>query len=203
MRGGLGNDALIGGAGTDTAVSSYLNPLTGGAVHVVLGQGFAHEFDMHSSANGVVRTLVGVDTLSGIENVIGTSGGDTLEGNSVGNVLTGGRGQDTLIGGGGADTFAFNSTADSANGTPDLITDFVSGVDKLDLSGIDANTALAGNQGFSFLGAGAFDNHAAELIYQVIQGSAFVRGDVDGDGVADFTIKLQNVTQLAATDVHL
>ena len=61
-------------------------------------------------------------------------------------MLNGGAGADLLDGGAGADTFRFVSTADSPN-TPggfDTIRAFERGVDKIDLSAIDANTGLSG-----------------------------------------------------------
>ena len=45
----------------------------------------------------------GIDTLSGIENLTGSSSGDTLVGNGAANVLLGLDGADLLNGGGGAD----------------------------------------------------------------------------------------------------
>ena len=203
LRGGLGDDVLNGGTGVDTVDYSYLNSDPLGQVLINLAQDAAAEFGTQVTSHGPVRVQVGFDTMTSISNVVGTSGNDLILGNNAANVLTGGHGQDQMAGGSNVDTFVFNSITDSSNGAPDLITDFQPALDKLDLSGIDANASLSGNQGFTFLGAGAFDNHAAELIYQVIQGSAFVRGDVNGDGAADFTIKLQNVSSLAATDFRL
>jgi Ca2+-binding RTX toxin-like protein len=203
LRGGLGDDVINGGTGVNTVDYSYLNSDPLGRVIVNLGGQDAAEFGTRVTTTGPQSTQLGFDTITSVSNVIGTNGVDLLIGNAGANVLTGGLGVDQLTGGGGVDTFTFNSIADSSNGAPDLITDFHSGIDKLDLSGIDANSGLGGNQAFTFMGAGAFDNHAAELIYQVLGGSAFVRGDVNGDGVADFTIKLQSVSSLAATDFHL
>ena len=203
LIGGLGDDHLNGGSGVNTVDYSYLNSDPMAQVRINLLQGVAAEFGSQASSSGPVSVQVGFDTMTSIFNVVGTFGNDLFTGNNSANVLTGGHGQDQMAGGGSADTFAFNSITDSSNGAPDLITDFHPALDKLDLSGIDANSSLSGNQGFTFLGAGAFDNHAAELLYQVIQGNAFVRGDVNGDGAADFTIKLQNVASLAATDFRL
>ena len=92
----------------------------------------------------------GTDTLSGFENLTGSASGDVLTGSSGANVLSGLAGNDTLNGGGGADTlngeagidkFLFTATADSSPSAPDLITDFVHGVDIIDFSAIDANTS--------------------------------------------------------------
>ncbi|MEB0109663.1 M10 family metallopeptidase C-terminal domain-containing protein, partial [Pseudomonas sp. MH9.3] len=69
-----------------------------------------------------------------VENAIGGSGHDVLTGNQVGNRMTGDAGGDTLYGGGGADTFVYNRASDSPPQNPDMLNDFVSGVDKIDLS---------------------------------------------------------------------
>ncbi|HWU14644.1 MAG TPA: M10 family metallopeptidase C-terminal domain-containing protein, partial [Caulobacter sp.] len=57
-------------------------------------------------------------------------------------------GADLLAGGLGADTFVFTAASDSAPGGRDVILDFAAG-DRIDLSAIDANTGLAGDQGFT------------------------------------------------------
>lgn len=69
-----------------------------------------------------------------IENAIGGSGHDVLIGNDANNRMRGGAGGDTLTGGGGADTFVYNSVSDSPGENPDTLTDFTSGIDKIDLT---------------------------------------------------------------------
>ena len=86
-----------------------------------------------------------------------------------------------IDGGAGNDTFLFLSAAD-ADG--DTILGFQPG-DKIDLSGIDANTALAGNQAFTLVSRLDTSRGAAQLMvthetradgdYTVVQ------GNVDGD----------------------
>ena len=71
-----------------------------------------------------------------MENAIGGSGHDVLIGNQINNRMTGGAGGDTLTGGGGADTFVYNRASDSPAKNPDRLTDFTSGIDKIDLSGL-------------------------------------------------------------------
>ncbi|KRP70740.1 peptidase [Pseudomonas paralactis] len=71
-----------------------------------------------------------------IENAVGGSGHDVLIGNHVNNRMTGGAGGDMLTGGGGADTFVYNRVSDSPGQNPDTLTDFTSGVDKIDLSNL-------------------------------------------------------------------
>ena len=47
---------------------------------------------------------------------------------------------------------------------------------------------MAGNQAFAFIGAAAFTGAAGQLRSYTSGGSNFVAGDVNGDGIADFTI---------------
>ncbi|MGH1558857.1 M10 family metallopeptidase C-terminal domain-containing protein [Caulobacter segnis] len=77
----------------------------------------------------------------------------------------GGLGSDTMTGGAGGDVFDFN---DAAEGNWDVITDFVSGVDRIDLSTIDASPANSqGNHAFVFLGSGAFTHATGQVRYSV------------------------------------
>ncbi|CAK16632.1 retention module-containing protein [Pseudomonas entomophila] len=112
---GPGNDLLDGGPGSDTV--SFAK--AGAGVVVDLG---------HAGAQNTVGA--GVDTLTSIENLIGSEYNDTLIGNGGDNVLTGGAGDDTLTGGGGNDTFVWQK-GDSGH---DTVTDFTPGSDRLDLS---------------------------------------------------------------------
>ena len=155
-----------------------------------------------------------------IENATGGAGNDSLTGNEAGNRLSGGDGIDTLRGGGGrdlvlggagGDTFVFSSVRDSRDTAlrsdgkkqgADQIVDFVSGVDRIDLSGIDANAGVAGDQAFSWLGAGAFSNQAGQLRAQTIGGQTHIFGDVNGDGLADLHI-VAGGTQILVSDFIL
>jgi VCBS repeat-containing protein len=130
---GMGNDLLDGGIGNDTA--SYAHATAG--VTVNLGQ------------SGPQNTFgAGTDTLTAIENLVGSDFNDNLTGDNNSNIITGGLGNDmlkgeggddfligglgnnTLTGGSGADTFQWLK----GNSGHDVITDFTPGTDKLDLS---------------------------------------------------------------------
>ncbi|GAB7215531.1 serralysin family metalloprotease [Dickeya zeae] len=87
-----------------------------------------------------------------IENAIGGSGNDILVGNSADNILQGGAGNDVLYGGAGADTltggagrdtFVYGSGQDSTLSAYDWITDFQTGVDKIDLSAFRSEGQLS------------------------------------------------------------
>ena len=60
---------------------------------------------------------------------------------------------------------------------------------------------LANDQAFSFIGAAFFSHTAGELRNFANGGSWLVQGDVNGDGVADFTLTLNS--QPAAGDFIL
>ena len=146
----------------------------------------------------------GDDRLSGgagKDTLLGGAGNDVLSGGGGNDVLNGGVGFDLLTGGAGADRFVFEKPGDSpVSPKADHITDFQLG-DLLDLSLIDANTKVAGDQGFNWIGMGLFTGHAGELRFAVVDGSAHVFGDTNGDRVADFEIVLDHVTTLpGATD---
>ena len=102
----------------------------------------------------------------------------------------GGAGADTLTGGSDADTFRIRNYETGLGASADSITDFVSGTDIIDLSGMDANSGQVGDQAFSFIGGGAFSNTAGELRYQSQGSDIWLSGDTDGDGLADFEILL-------------
>ncbi len=106
LLGGAGGDTLDGGTGANTA--SYAGSA---AVSVTLG----------GSASG--GDAAG-DTLTNIQNLIGSSNGDTLTGDSNVNVLDGGAGDDSLFGMGGDDTLLGGNGNDSLFGG--------SGADSLD-----------------------------------------------------------------------
>jgi Ca2+-binding RTX toxin-like protein len=84
------------------------------------------------------------------DRIDGGGSADVLDGGGGDDSLVGGLGADTLLGGAGADTFEFNFVNESPFGIGyDTISDFnpLEG-DKIDLSGIDADTGLSGNQAF-------------------------------------------------------
>jgi len=86
----------------------------------------------------------------------------------------------------------------------DLITDFSRAQgDKIQLSGIDADTTVAGNQAFHWIAKAAFSGDAGELRYAVSGSKTVVYGDDDGDRVADFHIDLSGKLTLAAGDFIL
>jgi Ca2+-binding RTX toxin-like protein len=149
--------------------------------------------------------------------IAGGAGNDIIEGGGGEDILTGGAGNDSLIagsggddmtGGTGADKFVFTSLADfGVKPHYDVIYDFSSKEgDKIDLQGVDANTLIAGDQAFTFIGTGAFTKHAGELNYVYAGGTsdkATVSGDINGDGVADFSFWVLHTPVLTSSDFIL
>ncbi|MFB9984725.1 M10 family metallopeptidase C-terminal domain-containing protein, partial [Mesorhizobium kowhaii] len=140
----------------------------------------------------------GSDTLSGFENLIGSAFGDTLTGNGSNNnisglagndAINGGAGADILIGGIGNDRFVFNAVADSNPSSWDTLNDFQHGADSIDVSAIDANSSVGGNQAFAFGGQNS-SIVAHALTWFESGGNTVVQADANGDNIADLLFVL-------------
>lgn len=134
----------------------------------------------------------------------GNGGNDTLIGNGGADRLNGGAGFDNMDGGAGADLFVFNAaireigTSTSAH---DVILNFESGVDKIDLSAIDANASFLafGNQAFTWIGDAAF-TAAGQIRFDAATG--LLEGNVNANRAADFAIEIRGGV-VSVTDVIL
>ncbi len=128
-----------------------------------------------------------------------------LQGWSGNDELTGKAGKDTLSGGAGADEFYFTILGDSGmRANADVVTDFSHAqADKINLYRIDADSSAAGDQDFSFIGAGLYTGVAGQLRYAVAGGVTTIAGDVNGDKVSDFHIQLTGSVSLVASDFVL
>lgn len=148
----------------------------------------------------------------GNDRLDGGGGRDTLDGGAGNDTLLGGAGLDRLIGGAGQDrlsggaeglhdVFVFTRASDSAAGKArDTITDFARGIDLIDLSQMDANSAKTGIQSFAFTGTKA----GAHSVWYARDGSDVVlKADVTGDRAADFEVRIENLTALSAGDLIL
>ena len=150
---------------------------------------------------------------AGNDHLDGGAGNDCLNGGNGNDILVGGLGKDLMVGGAGCDLFVFNSTADSGTYavTRDVIADFQHGFDKIDLSHIDANVHLAGNQAFTFKGQSNVITPGLEgklkFYFVDVAGTCndktIVHGDVNGDGRPEFQIELSGLHNLTASDFIL
>lgn len=199
-----GADSYEGGAGTDTITLAALTLTDEDSIGSVINLGTTaiSQTAVYAAISGYTASTTvaagtiayvfadndssktystDVDTISGFENVIGSSGADYIVGSASNNVLsggsgndyinggdgndtiTGGAGVDTLVGGLGADTFVF-ATADidtTAGAVTDKITDFKSSEgDKLKLGAAGDATLITGN----YLEAGAAVADLATLL---------------------------------------
>jgi Ca2+-binding RTX toxin-like protein len=215
---GAGNNVLDGGAGIDTASYQYASAAvtvslasiaaqaTGGSgsdtlknIENLTGSAYADKLT-GSAANNALSGGAGNDSVNG------GAGNDVISGDAGNDVLAGELGADKLTGGAGADHFDFNGLAELGltSTTWDTITDFkTTEADKIDLQGVDANTALAGDQAFSYLGmVAAFTGDATgKLRFDAT--AHILYGSTDADTAAEFAIVLTGVSSLSATDFVL
>lgn len=228
ISGGIGNDrisgdadddALYGGDGDDTVSGGDgVDRISGGVGQDILNGDAAADTISGEDGNDIISGGEGNDTLSGANGddgfyggngddaINGGAGNDVLNGEAGNDRLTGDAGRDTLSGGNGADTFAYRSTADSTLSSTgrDIITSFSrTDGDSIDLSAIDANSKASGNQAFAFISTSGFHKIAGELRYAKASGDTFVYGDVNGDGVAEFSIRIDADVSLRAADFVL
>jgi serralysin len=247
LLGGLGTDAVHGGAGDDVMNGGTGgDTMSGGAGNDLFFVDNSGDMVGELSAEGTdtVSSSISYTLGDNVENLIltdsattGTGNGldNVITGNAVANTLSGGAGNDRLIGGDGVDSLVgglgndifvaeINATkVASKDGliSLDRVLDFAAG-DVLDLSGIDANSLVDGDQAFTFVGhanpSGAGEvgirtfgnmNAAENALGMDLDGidgpSTFagpvtvVFGNVDG-GQPDFAMVLMNNATLTNAD---
>ncbi|HWW27896.1 MAG TPA: M10 family metallopeptidase C-terminal domain-containing protein [Caulobacter sp.] len=181
--GGGNSQAVVAVSGTSLKATDLVTSGGASQAFVLVGDGASHN---------VADTLVGA------------AGNDILYGLDGNDILTGAGGADFMLGGAGADTFVYTSAGESSPFVTDLIFDFSTAqADKLDLSGIDANSGTGANDAFSVVTS--FSGVAGQLTIAAPDSSGYyhVSGDVNGDGVADFVIALNVTGTLTSADILL
>ena len=177
----LDDDVLYGDAGNDEIFGLYGNDLIYG--------GTGDDKLWGQSEND---TIYGDD---GNDRIGGGSGEDHLYGDAGNDVISGTGGRDWLTGGAGNDRFDWDNVTESTPGAAnrDVIVDFTgagkTGGDVIDLSTIDANSGVGGNQAFIFGGTGAghvraVASGADSLIQADIGGAAGPELEILVSGVA-------------------
>ncbi len=244
IKGSAFADVLYGYKGNDTIAASAGDTVNGGdtkdkdtitfvdagvGVQLTLNKGVVAAFDIGGTLGSVVN----------VENVTGSGFGDTITGDIDGNVLKGeggddvldgaagadtidgGAGNDTIIGGAGkdmlsggadADVFKYLSVADVAKG--EIITDFQPGIDKIDLSAIDAMVSASPGVDDAFI----FDAVMGSSKSAVAQGHiswykvdkagdandrTYILVNVDADTKPNMIIELKGAFDLTAADFIL
>ena len=193
LEGGGGNDELRGGDGKDS--------LKGGNGNDVLNGGAGND------------TLLGDDSQLAINSndiLMGGDGTDAIKGGAGDDIINGGAGADDLSGDFGVgfsafgkDVFVFDNASikgSSLADNTDRIRDFF-GADKIDLSAIDANGyTKPGDQAFIYINGDPFHNVIGELRTAIINKIAVLQGDLNGDGIADFAIKIDSQSSVISVD---
>ncbi len=216
LAGGEGDDDMVGGTGTDVVTYAsaaqaitanlYTGVATGegedsiGLVENLIGSGYDDVLTGSTGANSLWGGAGGdiIDGGDGLDRLYGEDGSDTLYGGVGSDILDGGAGDDfiyggigndTLTGGSGADRFVFLAESFTTPLQTDTILDFnVSDGDVLDMSAIDANASIAGDQAFSRVGS--FTGVAGQATVVFANNQTIIRFDLNGDRATDFQIRL-------------
>ncbi|WP_053076571.1 S-layer family protein [Caenimonas sp. SL110] len=194
------NDALYGGLGDDTYYVDFhkdkvFEGLDEGTDRVIASVSWKLDPNVEN------LTLVGGAILAR-----GNELNNSLQGNDAGNRLDGMAGADSLWGGAGADHFIYTTAGDSMPGPGlfDVILDFMAAEgDMIDLQGIDANTAVSGNQAFTFIGSASFSSSHATGQLRFDAASHMLYGSIDADSDAEFAVELAGVSSLSAASLIL
>lgn len=207
----IDNSTIKGGAGNDRLTTDHSTNFTlygdDGNDDLLAGPGI-----------GTLNGGAGHDTLFAGDGTFTLNGG---AGNDMLTIEIFLGGKSTLNGGAGADilehldppfpggivTFDYNAVSDSPAGAGrDAIINFV-GVngfdeadehgDRIDLTGVDANSLVSGNQAFKWIGNNAF-TAAGQLRYS----GGILSGNTDGDAAAEFEIQLTGCPALFVQAGH-
>jgi Ca2+-binding RTX toxin-like protein len=171
-----GSVVAVGTAGADTMSGGLLGDTLDGA-----------------AGNDTIIGLAGADSL------VGRDGADRIFGDAGADTIIGGAGADTLTGGADADIFVYSNGTTGLGAAADVITDFQAGMGEvLNLSAIDADSVLAGNQAFVFIGSAAFS-----ALGQVRFAGGVLQANTTGTLAADMEILLTGVVSLTAADLVL
>lgn len=171
-----------------------------GAFTDAAGNQNADGFDANNrvtlAVDNVVYARPGASTTN--YKIIGDSGDDILRGIAGNDTLDGGLGSDTLTGGGGADRFVFSTKLGPTN--VDTITDFASGVDKIQLAkGVFTKFKAGSVAEANFVsGANALDSND----YLIFNGSQLLY-DADGSGKGAAVVVAKIVGTVVASDLFV
>ncbi|WP_050531880.1 calcium-binding protein [Pseudaestuariivita atlantica] len=225
LEGGDGDDTLDGGAGGDVldGGDGYDIADYGSATRSVRVDLQNPNISFNDAAGDSFisieeyRTHDGIDQLRGdagdnifrtggvSDRLYGRAGDDMLFGEAGADAFYGGLGADIMTGGSDAgrrDRYIYFNASESGVGTGnrDVITDYVAGEDRIELSRIDADLTQGFKQRFDFIGDAAFSGTGGELRFEQQGGITLVQADRDGDGMADFEIELTGTHTLTTDD---
>jgi hypothetical protein len=227
----LGTVTMTADTGGTTALRfTGVNNITVGAITAVSvdasGMSGAATFTQSAAAGSTTTSITGTsnnDTIvgpttaaatlsggAGADTITGGSGNDSISGGDGADSINAGAGRDTLTGGAGADIFVINANpasgiAVSTVASPKVITDFVSGTDKLQIS--QAITAFLGSYAnFTTAQAAANADGRGNLAYFVTsENNLYVQTSTNLGLTAatDTVINLQGVASIAGPDLSI
>ncbi|KPK77594.1 MAG: hypothetical protein AMJ79_02710, partial [Phycisphaerae bacterium SM23_30] len=168
LEGGLGDDLLMGGADGDTLIGGENDFDSDTACYADSESGVSINLSLQAGAGGEAEG----DSLTEIENVIGSEFDDILSGDLANNILVGGSGDDLLLGGEGDDTLYGGAGDDTLKGG--LNTDTVSYL--YDDNGVYVELGVTATDGFG----------NADKLFDIenLEGSSF-DDTLIGDGFAN------------------
>lgn len=193
---GRGHDTVYGGRGADTIFTDAGNDrIDGGAGADSIRAGEGHDFIQEldaASGNDTILAGGGNDTVhagTGDDLVRGEGGADRLYGGAGDDTLIGGAGRDTLTGGEGADRFVFNALSEKH----DLITDFVSAEDRIEVNaaafGYAGHTGRVASADLAYETAKDATDH---WIYRSVSHTLYFDADGSGHGKAVAIVTFEN-----------
>lgn len=204
---------LTGTAAINGTGNALANTLTGNAAANILSGEAGNDTLLGGAGADTLLGGAGVDRLEGgADNDLldGGSANDNLSGQAGLDVLAGGQGRDTLSGGLDADRFVFGLGDSAITSTgADIISDFLTGVDTIDLSvlagppapGAYAEAAIATNTYADALSAAnGLASSGSEFVFIAGTGNGWLFYDSNGDGSLDQAIVLTGVNTLGGFD---
>jgi Ca2+-binding RTX toxin-like protein len=217
MTGGRGDDLYFvrdesdvilesANQGNDTIQSEVSYTLPTNVENISFSASFFGITGIGNSQANKIDGGYGNDVLNGLggnDVIFGYIGNDIINGGDGNDRLQGGIGTDRLTGGRGSDRFVWDANdvywedigIEARN--IDVITDFKSSQgDRIDLSAL-------GQDSLKFRGTKSFSGREGELRYERRGNNCLIQADRDGDGLADFSILLENVTSLKKSDFIL
>ncbi|WP_413442533.1 M10 family metallopeptidase C-terminal domain-containing protein [Synechococcus sp. MIT S1220] len=223
LTGGFGNDSLDGGSGADTLFGgSGQDQYTIRGINDVIQDSEMNtdvdhiksyvSFSLVANRYGQVRDI---ENLSLLGNQAAYAYGNSLDnritGNNVDNtligfggmdIIKGGLGADRITGGDDSDTFMYSSISESPSRENDVITDFDrSQFDVIDLTDIDANVNIAGDQAFELSLSSELIPKAGTAIFN--SSTKMLNLYVDSTVLPSMSIEIPSVDFLRSSDLYL
>ena len=201
LNGGAGADTMMGGTGNDTYVVDNAGDVadeTGGDGIDTVQSSITFSLSDALHAKGAIEnlTLTGTAAINGTGNALA----NVITGNAGNNILAGLGGADILAGGAGADTFNFSSLTEGG----DIITDFVTGTDKIGLVSLLDSVGLGYpayatliSQGNLFIETGFFATGLATDSGSLLDTRIYIDADGIGAGGAVLIATLEDTLTIA------